>query len=212
MPCYTKGDKGQTVDYDFRLNTPWKVGVSMGHTVGNYLALGATYEYAWYDHMDNRVKDGGYYDYYWGDYYETSSSDDVMNADTRANLKGVSTLKVGAEIKPTSMLSLRLGYNYVSPMFRENAYRDQSIGSNGVDIATSTDYTNWKAMNRFTCGVGFNYENLNIDVAYQYTTQKGDFYPFMSYVNENAALSNIPTSCKVDNNRHQLLMTVGYKF
>ena len=67
-------------------------------------------------------------------------------------------------------------------------------------------------MNRFTCGVGFNYENLNIDVAYQYTTQKGDFYPFMSYVNENAALSNIPTSCKVDNNRHQLLMTVGYKF
>ena len=36
----------------------------MGHTVGNYLALGATYEYAWYDHIDNRVKDGGYYDYY----------------------------------------------------------------------------------------------------------------------------------------------------
>ena len=213
VPCYTKGDKGQTVDYDFRLNTPWKVGVSMGHTVGNYLALGATYEYAWYDHMDNRVKDGGYYDYYWGDYYESSSSDDAMNADTRANLKGVSTLKVGAEIKPTSMLSLRFGYNYVSPMFRENAYRDQSIGSNGVDIATSTDYTNWKAMNRFTCGVGFNYENLNIDVAYQYATQKGDFYPFMSYVNkDDATLDNIPTSCKVDNNRHQLLLTVGYKF
>ena len=213
VPCYTKGDKGQTVDYDFRLNTPWKVGVSMGHTVGNYLALGATYEYAWYDHMDNRVKDGGYYDYYWGDYYESSSSDDAMNADTRANLKGVSTLKVGAEIKPTSMLSLRFGYNYVSPMFRENAYRDQSIGSNGVDIATSTDYTNWKAMNRITCGVGFNYENLNIDVAYQYTTQKGDFYPFMSYVNkDDATLDNLPTSCKVDNNRHQLLLTVGYKF
>ena len=40
-----------------------------------YLALGATYEYAWYNHMDNRVKDGGYYDGYWDEYYETSSSD-----------------------------------------------------------------------------------------------------------------------------------------
>ena len=39
-----------------------------------YLAPGATYEYAWYDRMDNRVKDGGYYDSYWGDYYESSSS------------------------------------------------------------------------------------------------------------------------------------------
>lgn len=212
VPCYTMGDRGQSVNYDFRLNTPWKVGVSLGHTVGNYLALGATYEYAWYDHMDNRVKDGGYYDYYWGDYYETSSSDEAMNADTRANLKGVSTLKLGAEIKPTSMLAVRLGYNYVSPMFQDGAYRDQTIGSNGVDIATSTDYTNWKAIHRITCGLGFNYENLSIDVAYQYSMQKGDFYPFMSYTNEDAALSNIPTATKVDNKRHQLLMTVGYKF
>ena len=48
--------------YDYRLNTPWKAGLSLGHTIGNYLALGATYEYAWYNHMDNRIKDGGYYD------------------------------------------------------------------------------------------------------------------------------------------------------
>lgn len=213
QPCYVKGDKGQSVDYDFRLNTPWKVGVSMGHTVGNYLALGATYEYTWYDHIDNRVKDGGYYDDWYGTYYETSSSDDVMNADTRANLKGVSTLKLGLEVKPTSLLSVRLGYNYVSPMFKDGAYRDQSIGSNGVSVSNSTDYTNWKATNRFTCGLGFNYENLFIDVAYQYSFQKGDFYPFMSYNNaENDALSNVASATKVENKRHQLLMTVGYKF
>ena len=40
-----------TCSYDYRLNTAWKAGVSLGHTVGNYLALGATYEYAWYDHI-----------------------------------------------------------------------------------------------------------------------------------------------------------------
>ena len=213
QPCYFKGDKGQSIDYDFRLNTPWKVGVSMGHTVGNFLALGATYEYAWFDHMDNRVKDGGYYDDWYGGYYETSSSDDAMNADTRANLKGVSIFKIGAEIKPVDMFSIRLGYNYVSPMFRDGAYRDQTIGSNGVDVSTSTDYTNWKATNRFTCGFGFNYENLTIDVAYQYSMQKGDFYPFVSYDNtDNSSLSCVAQSSKVDNKRHQLLMTIGYKF
>lgn len=117
-PCYTKGDRGQSVDYDFRLNTPWKVGVSMGHTVGKSLALGATYEYAWYDHMDNREKTGTYYDYWDGAGYETSTSDEAMNHDTRLNLKGVSTFKVGAEYKPIDMLAIRLGYNYVSPMYK----------------------------------------------------------------------------------------------
>lgn len=211
-PCYTIGSKGQSADYDFRLNTPWKAGVSLGHTVGNYLALGATYEYAWYSHMDNRVKTGGYYDLYWGDYYETSNSDKAMNADTRANLQGVSTLKLGVEVKPTSMVAVRLGYNYVSPMFKDNAYRDQTISSNGVNVATSTDYTNWKATHRLTCGLGFAYQALSIDLAYQYSMQKGDFYPFMSYSNDSEALSNVPTACKVDHKRHQLLMTVGYKF
>lgn len=212
-PCYVKGDKGQSIDYDFRLNTPWKVGVSLGHTVGSSLALGATYEYAWYDHMDNRVKDGGYYDDWYGTYYETSTSDEAMNADTRANLKGVSTVKLGAEWKPVDMLSVRLGYNYVSPMFKDDAYRDQTINSNGVYTANSTDYTNWKATNRFTCGLGFNYQSLTIDVAYQYSAQKGDFYPFMSYTNkDDVSLSNVAQAVQVKNNRHQILMTVGYKF
>lgn len=212
-PCYTIGRKGQSIDYDFRLNTPWKVGASLGHTIGNFLALGATYEYAWFSHMDNRVKNSGYYDYWTDSYYESSSSDEAMNADTRANLKGVSTLKLGAEWKPVDMLSIRLGYNYVSPMFKDGAYRDATIGSNGVYASTSTDYTNWKATNRFTCGVGFNYQNLTIDVAYQYSAQKGDFYSFMRYVNEkNPDLSNVAQSTQVKNNRHQLMMTVGYKF
>ena len=184
------------------------MGASLGHTIGNYLALGATYEYAWYDHMDNRVKDGGYYDSYWGDYYESSSSDEAMNHDTQLNLQGVSTLKLGAEIKPVDMLSIRLGYNYVSPMYKDNALRDQTFDSNGVYIASSADYTNWKATNRFTLGIGFNYQNLAIDVAYQYSTQKGDFYPFESFEDMGCSVN----ATKVDNKRHQLLMTVGYRF
>lgn len=213
MDVYAKGDKGQSADYDFRLNSPWKVGASLGHTLGSQLAIGATYEYAWYSHTDNRVKNGGYYDYYYGDYYESSSSDEVMNRDTRLNLKGVSTLKLGLEYKPISMLALRLGYNYVSPMFKDNAYRDVSLNSNGVYSATSTDYTNWKATNRITAGLGFNYQKFSIDVAYQYSQQDGDFYAFMPYNNpESPELSNVSPATKVSNKRHQVLLTVGYKF
>lgn len=207
-PCYTKGDRGQSVDYDFRLNTPWKVGVSMGYTVGKSLALGATYEYAWYDHMDNREKTGTYYDYWDGAGYETSTSDEAMNHDTRLNLKGVSTFKVGAEYKPIDMLAIRLGYNYVSPMYKNDAFRDQTFDSNGVYASTSSDYTNWKATNRITVGLGFNYQGWGFDVAYQYSAQTGDFYPFQSFEEMNC----VAPVTEVKNNRHQLLMTLSYKF
>ena len=228
---YAYGEHRSYSKYDYRLNTPWKAGVSLGHTVGNYLALGLTYEYAWYDHTDNRVKDGGYYDGYDDTYYESSSSDKYMNEHTKATLNGVSTLKLGMEVKPSSMLALRLGYNYVSPMFKKVGVRDQSIvcysddaGNTAVNTATSTDYTNWKAINRFTCGVGFNYQKLFVDVAYQYSVQNGDFYPFMSNLalgategfqpaaNSPAVIANEAPATKVSNKRHQLLMTIGYKF
>lgn len=207
------GSNGNECNYDFRLNTPWKAGVSLGHTVGNYLALGATYEYAWYNHMDNRVKDGGYYDSWYGEYYETSSSDENMNDNTRYSLKGVSTLKLGVEYKPVSMFAIRLGYNYVSPMFKEEGYRDQTVASAGTAYATSSNYTNWKATNRITAGVGFNYQNWAFDVAYQYSAQKGTFYPFMSYYADTDSSYNcVAPATEVKNNRHQLLMTLSYKF
>lgn len=209
-----EGSNRNEGSYDYRLSTPWKAGVSLGHTIGTNLALGATYEYAWYNHMDNRIKDGGYYDGWTGEYYETSSSDEPMNDNTRESLKGVSTLKLGLEYKPISMLALRLGYNYVSPMFKEDGFRDQSIASPGVAYATSSDFTNWKSINRITCGVGFNYKQFNVDVAYQYSGQKGNFYPFMSYYDPDGKTENncVSPVTEVKNNRHQVLMTIGYKF
>ena len=39
-------------NYEYKIYTPWKFGVSLGHTVGSYLALGATYEYSDYGSID----------------------------------------------------------------------------------------------------------------------------------------------------------------
>ena len=204
--------KGNSSSYDFKVYTPWKFGVSLGHTVGDYLALGATYEYADYSHIDNRINDGGSYDWYYDEYYTSSSSDKYMNDDTKANLKGVSTLKFGLEYKPMPEFAIRLGYNYLSPMFKKNAYRDGTVPSPGVAYATSTDYTNWDSTNRVTCGFGYTVNKFFVDLAYQYTAQNGTFVPFMSYKGSDAQTENIPTASDVHFKRHQLLLTFGYKF
>ena len=198
--------------YDFKFYTPWRFGSSIGHTVGNYLALGATYEYADYSTSDIRINDGGTIDY-WGNYYDESHSDEAMKQNIKQSLKGVHTLKLGMEFKPERNWAVRLGYNYVSPMYNKEGYKDGTINSYGTYYSSTTDYTNWKATNRITAGVGYSCRNWNIDLAYQYSQTDGDFYPFMGYVdNENNKYNNVCDAVKVSNKRNQLLLTLGYKF
>ena len=208
---------GASVDnsetYEFKLYTPWKFGLSMGHTVGNYLALGASYEYANYAHLDSRYKTGSYYDYWYGEYYDESESDREMNTHTKETLKGVSTLKLGLEYKPDPAIAVRFGYNYVSPMYKMEGYKDGTIQSDGSYYSSATDYTNWKGTNRITCGVGYAAGNFNFDVAYQYSATEGEFAPFMNYWDNVTSLDdNVANVVNVSNKRHQLLVTLGYKF
>lgn len=220
-PNYTTGES-----YEFKLFTPWKFGVSLGHTVGNYLALGASYEYADYSRLDTRVNDGYDVDY-WGDVYEHSSSDEPMNRHTRETLKAVSTLKIGAEAKVMPNLAVRAGYNYVSPMFKKEGYKDGNIDSYGSNYSSATDYTNWEATNRYTVGVGYTLGKMSFDLAYQYAQTNGNFHPFAdSYldytypgqdsngndVTMTESLDNYANAVKVSNKRNQLLLTLTYRF
>ena len=220
---YGSGTASQEIgvanSYDFKMWTPWKFGFSLGHTVGNYLALGATYEYENYANINSRVNDGGYYDYYYNQYYETSSPDKTMNNHTKEVLKGVSTLKLGVEYKPVSNVALRAGYNYVSAMYVNDAQKDPGLASLGTSYASTTDYTNWGAINRFTLGVGYQVKKFNIDLAYQYSAQNGSFAPFSNIrdisIPSGATTvkeSNVATSTDVKNNKSQLLLTLGYRF
>lgn len=200
--------------YDFRVNTPWKFGLSAGTTLADRIALGATYEYAAYNAMQTRIKDGGTYDWYYGTYYESSHNDRAMNNHTEDALKGQHTLKLGTEARITDHFSLRAGYNYLSALYKDAAVKDGSLNSPGTYYASSTSYVNWKDTNRFTFGLGWNVWRFNIDLAYQYSQQNGTFYPFMNY-HEGSAPSvedNIANPTQVNNKQHQLLLTMGYKF
>lgn len=209
---------GNQESYDYKIFTPWKFGFSLGHTIGKQLALGATYEYSDYSTVKSRIIDAQSIDWYYADVTTYSHNDVDMNEHTRQTLKGVSLLKLGAEFKPISCLALRLGYNYESAHYDEQGvkgvYADGNlVHSPGIYYSSSADYTNWKATNRFTCGLGYNVNNWNIDLAYQYSTQKGEFHPFADYIDhESSAEDNIGTVSEVKNNRSQLLLTIGYRF
>lgn len=111
-----------------------------------------------------------------------------------------------------------MGYNYISPMYKNNAARDFSLATDGVYYSSTMDYTNWKSTNRLTLGLGYAYKNFNLDLAYVFSSQKGDFHPFPDYsftytdANNNPVTeTNFANPVQVKNERHQFLMTLGVK-
>ena len=206
-------DARDRTNYKFRLYTPWKFGVSLGHTIGTQLALGASYEYADYGTLDSRYITGEYYDDYSDSYTTKSESDRVMNDHTAKTLKGVHTFKLGAELKPDRNMAFRIGYNYVSPVYQKEGFKDGTLNSDGSYVSSATDYTNWNATHRITCGFGYTFDKFNASLAYQYSTTKGTFSPFMSYYDaDDAAYDCVAPQVSVENKRHQLLLTLGYTF
>lgn len=194
---FVKGESN--ADFDYNLRSPWKFGVSLGHTIGRQFAFGAEYEYQ--DLSTSR------YDPAEGDY----SSDSQyyfkqVNVATKDVLKGMHTFKVGAEYKPVDNVAFRVGYNHITSPYQDNAYRTLTYAG----PYTETDYTNWKGMDRFTLGVGFRFDGGYVDVAYQYQTQKGDFYAFDNYNESDHKYTLKPTSIK--NDRSQLMATIGFRF
>ena len=196
--------------YEFKRYTPWKFGASLGHTVGNNLALGLSYEYADYSTADTRVIDG--YDYYGN---EESYSEYATNQHTKNTLKGVSTIKAGLEFKPDPSLAVRLGFNYVAPMYDKLGVKDGTLDSYGVFYQSQSDFTNWEDTYRITAGLGYNIDKFSIDLAYQYSTTNGNFSPFYDCadnINSESLTNNNFDVCKVSNKRHQLMLTLGYRF
>lgn len=207
-------DKGHSSEvYEFKYYTPWKFGVSLGHTVGTMLALGASYEYTDYTASDTRVEDG------WNYYYDEpdSYSDHEQKRNAELSLKGAHLLKLGAEFKPDPSVAVRFGYNYQSPMYDKKGYRDTQLNSMGNMYASTADYTNWEDTHRITCGLGYKYENLSVDLAYQYSMTNGTFYPFQSNVTfvdpaNGYGETNVSTPTDVNFKRHQLLLSLTYTF
>lgn len=189
-------------EYEYNFRTPWKFGISLGHTVENYLAFGIEYEFqdlasAKYSYSRNV----GY-----------ASDFDYTNNKIKSNLRGQHMLKVGVEAKPADAFAVRLGYNYISSPFKSDAYNHLDYNSS----YTETDYTNWKDIHRITFGIGYRYKGGYIDLAYQYQMQNGDFYAYDYggdyHLYSDTGSAGAPSPTKITNNRSQVVATLGFKF
>ena len=108
-------------------------------------------------------------------------------------------------MKPIPEFSIRAGYNYSSAAFKNDAIKllpDNSIG-------TDTDFSNHKGIDTYTLGVGYRGSALYADVAFKYNTYESDFYPFVNEIDGNFVT---PEATKVNNNRTQVMFTLGYRF
>ena len=180
----------------FQLQTPWTYNVSLGYTIGKDLALGAEYEYQ--DYSSIKFKDQEGYSDTFG--YENS---------TTSMLKGVSTIRLGAEYKVIPQFALRAGYNYTSAIFNSDAYKDLPYNS----IQTDTDFANTKALSNYTLGIGYRGSMFYADLAYKYSSYKEDFHPFINaYMDGEQLVIGSPEATKVKNTRSQVLLTLGLRF
>lgn len=194
--------------YDFSLYTPWIFGLSVGHTIGKEIALGASVDYADYRYTNNRIEDNDDYYYYDYGYDDYTHADRAMNHNTKSVMRGVLTLKVGGEIKLLPQLAMRVGYNYVSPKYKSSGYKDGMLYSIGNNFMSTTDYTNWSSTQRVTAGLGYMGKDFSVDVAYQYSQTDGTFYPF----HDACDVTNVAMPTNVSNKRHHVMMTLGCKF
>ena len=192
---YGAGEK-YTEPYDYKIRTPWKFNISAATTIGKIAAIDAEYEYS-----DFGTASVSYPDDYWDSF--SSVKDDYVNNEIKHNLKGVSTVRVGAEINFLPNCFVRAGYNYVSSPFEDNATRNLNIDGPSPIGAVGTDYVNLGAINRLTVGLGYRVKGFYMDAAYQYQNQEGKVYGFES--------ANLPVQ-KFDLNRNNFMLTLGYKF
>ncbi len=222
------------ITYDYKINTPWKFGLSFGHTFGKIAALGATYEYSDYSTIKNRIKTGsegywytdGWYDYY--DRRDTYANDIQMNENTKNSLKGVHLVKIGGEIKPSQVIAIRAGYNFQSAIYDESGKKDAFIDSYYSDGAylSTYGYTNWNATHRITFGMGFTLsKDWTFDISYQYITQNGEYHPFQNVGDTEMFTYNADgtyassywdslyaQSKTIKNKRHQINCSLSYRF
>lgn len=202
---YTEAD-GEIGDYDYRIRTPWKVNISMATTVGNWFAFDAEYEVSKY--TGAQVRYPNYSDYY--DTYASSSKDKALGNEIDLCLQAQHTFRVGAEARFAKGVYGRLGYNYVSKAIKDDAFLNLFTESPSYAYSTNTDYVNWGAINRVTAGLGVRGKHLYADFAYQYQNQSGDVYAF--HVAESDGVTNSLKGQSVDLNRHNVMLTLGYKF
>ncbi len=162
-------------EYSWRFRTPSKLLLGASYQVGNVGVVSVDYERQWYNKI--RVSNAP------GD---LSSSDYAAAFST--NFRAVNTLRAGLEIKPTPVVSLRVGGGTSSSMVVDESLFYSS------PTPTDSYYV--------TCGVGFQFSaNTTLDIGYQYYHQNySSYYHFYAIEGDSTVYSSNLFDSSLDRN------------
>jgi hypothetical protein len=199
---YTQDSNGNSMESEttYKVFTPWKCNLSLGYTVGKEFAIGAEYEYADYSTIKMNYDDGE---------EMTQENEDASNM-----LKAVHTFKIGAEYKVIPEFAVRVGYNHVSAAMKDDAFKWLPSYSTRTDA----EYSNLKAVNNYTFGIGYRGSSFYCDLAYVYSARKESFHAFHAYDLDNSgnfvdnAYLTRSNLTKQNNNISKVVLTLGMKF
>ena len=192
---------------EYNLHTPWRFNLSMGGTLAGCLALDAEYEYR--DYSTCQVRYPYVFDEY--DYFADGEKDHALKREAENYLSGVSTIRLGAELRAEGGAYLRAGYNHETSPFKKDAFLNQFTPSSSYYYSCTTDYINLSGINRWTGGIGYRGRSFYADMAYQYQHQSGRVYPF-HVPTDYSDIANRLSGRKFDMSKHQIMLTLGYRF
>lgn len=184
-------------DYNWRLNSPWRFMAGASLVIGSNAIVSLDYERVAYGDM--KVKYQLFDDFYGGDYV----SDEDVNNDIKTYYQAANIVRLGLEYRVTPRFSVRAGYNYQTSSAKSAAENgDLQVFTSGTDPSFSFNKDSYNV----SFGLGYRYKAWYIDLAYQYNHRESTF---KAYTNFDGMIS---PSAKFSDNRHNIVLSTGFKF
>lgn len=178
-------------EYSYNFRTPYKAIGSFAYTFGSKGLISADYEFTDYSSMkfassENTISDMNFIE--------------NQNKQIKEVFKGTHNIRLGAEFRPTEIITVRAGYGlFQSPYksgFYDNDGRHQSLLNHDDKHQT------------FSAGLGFKMNNMFVDLAYMLRQQKNAYSlyysPWVADEDQEPAY--------ITSNLHQVAVTLGWRF
>lgn len=188
-------------DYQFKLNTPWKLMAGVAGVIGGRAIVSLDYEYDAYGDMKLKYADGE---------AMIANNDNISRY-----FKATNTIRVGAEYRVTPQLSVRAGYNYTTTASgKELVDANTNLNKSEMQVSTAGSNPSYNvndATQYVTCGLGYKVSGFYFDLAYVHKHRTSTFNAFTPFVDYDGVWSQAPTA-KLTDNSSQIVATIGYRF
>lgn len=178
--------------------SPLRANFGVAYTMNNLALFSVDYEVAAYNTMKYQI-----------DRYNMSDADieylNGINEDIRNAYGPAHQLRIGAELKPSSMLAVRAGYNLRTSA--QTKYYDESVGEY---VKNPYSYGH-----NVSAGLGFiSKGSFFADIACRYTFRSKEYYmPYNDYqFDGNGEITNYAPEILIDKRNWKVYLTLGWRF